>query len=72
MKILVDTLPKKAYECLFYKDGRCSFCHMRLSREKGIDDDLCVHDKADLIRKRTPTYEGVIPCPYLVEHHYIG
>lgn len=65
MKILVDKLPKKAYECLFYKEGKCSFCHMGLSHEKGCDDSLCVHDKTDIIKRRTPTYEGHIECPYL-------
>lgn len=72
MKILVDSLPKTAYECLFYKEGKCAFAHMGLSHEKGCDDSLCVHDKRDIIKRRVPTYEGIIPCPYLAEHHYIG
>ena len=70
MKILVDYLPTKAYACLFYKDGKCEFAHMGKSHEKGCDDSLCVCDKLDIIRKRTPTYEGIIPCPYLTEYHY--
>lgn len=65
MKILVDRLPEKAYQCAFYKDGKCMFCFMKQSHEEGIDDDLCVHDKTDIIKRRTPTYEGHLKCPYL-------
>ena len=65
MKILVDKLPKKAYECLFYKEGKCAFAHMCWSHEKDCEDSLCVHDKTDIIKRRIPTYEGTIPCPYL-------
>ncbi len=72
MKILVDKLPKKAYECLFYKEGKCMFAHMGWSHEKNCEDSLCVHDKMDIIKRRVPTYEGTIPCPYLAEHYYIG
>lgn len=72
MKILVDKLPEKPYECLFYKAGKCGFCHMGLSHEKDCEDSLCVHDKRDIIKRRVPTYEGTIPCPYLAEHYYIG
>ena len=65
MKILVDKLPKKTYECLFYKEGKCAFAHMGWSHEKDCEDSLCVHDKTDIIKRRIPTYEGTIPCPYL-------